>query len=505
VNDKIPKLKTIVLIPLLVMLLLTLLAGGATFQITHAWEKTVGHTTQQVTRALLINNIRLTLEEVRKEAPHNAELARQAWERAKQQVNALSQLTGESNVPLQLRLLLTDDVDLQRLDLLLNQDSMTVSLEQMIGSLQELREYSRSVSFTTTFCMLVLGMILMIVTAIDLSRLIGQLAHSRDLNVSLQENERRRIAQELHDGIIQELVELKRGYSPQKVDQIVDGIRRICHNLKPLMLEDVGLAASLEFLAEDLRKTMHCAVRLSIEENGLNQLPKPYELTLYRIIQELFNNIKKHSRATQVNVTLIYEPKESRLLRLYVKDNGVGFDPRRVRGGMGLVGIRERIQQMGGHLKIDAAVGKGSHCHIFIPVKPEALQDASAAAAQKPAPPKPPATTAPPVTTPAPPKPPATTAPPATTPAPTQPPATTAPPATTPAPTQPPATTAPPATTPAPTQPPATTAPPATTPAPTQPPATTAPPATTPAPTQPPATTAPPEPATPPPANTEPG
>src|SRR5690606_14504581 len=125
----------------------------------------------------------------------------------------------------------------------------------------------------------------------DLTRLVKALVQSRDLSTKIQEEERRRIAQDLHDGVIQEMSDLKRLYRPEKVDHIISSLRRVCHNLKPQVLDDLGLSAALDFLADDLRESGHTAVRMTVDVEGLARLPKDYELPLFRVIQELFANI----------------------------------------------------------------------------------------------------------------------------------------------------------------------------------------------------------------------
>ena len=136
-------------------------------------------------------------------------------------------------------------------------------------------------------------------------------------------------------------------------------------------MEDLGLSAALEFLADDLRQA-DIAVQLNLDEEGLALLPRDYELPLFRVVQELFSNIKHHARATSSSLTLVYNPEESPMLRGYVKDNGQGFDPQLAHKGMGLAGVRERVEQLGGRLVVESAPGTGSAFQFMIPVKKEA-------------------------------------------------------------------------------------------------------------------------------------
>jgi signal transduction histidine kinase len=218
--------------------------------------------------------------------------------------------------------------------------------------------------------MIVLGLVLTAITATDLDQLFQKLSRSRDLNIQLQEEERRRLAQELHDGVVQELIDLKRQYSPDKVEQVIDNLRRVCHNLKPQILEDLGLCAALRFLADDLRQAGIAQVHINLDEAGLAQLPKAYELPLFRVIQELCANLKRHAKASRVNLAISYNPQESPALSGYVSDNGQGFDPKTIAvTSMGLAGIKERIQQMDGQLHIHSKPGQGAKFQWTIPVK----------------------------------------------------------------------------------------------------------------------------------------
>jgi signal transduction histidine kinase len=111
-------------------------------------------------------------------------------------------------------------------------------------------------------------------------------------------------------------------------------------------------------------------VTLNLDVDGLNSLPKTYELPLFRVIQELCSNVKRHAQAEHVTLTVIYNPDESPLLRGYVTDNGRGFVPKESVGrGLGLTGVRERIEQVGGRLTIESTPGQGSQFQFIIPVE----------------------------------------------------------------------------------------------------------------------------------------
>lgn len=370
--------RRVILVPLLVMMLLTLLVGGTAFQQTRNWELAVRKVTRNVSELLIINNIRWNLQKVEQNRADHPEQAQATWQEVRQQVFVLAELHDKERLPDVFDTIRRSGSPPSDLNVLLNSSVFTLNLQQIDAELKDLQSYAQYVTGTVTLSMLILGLLLTGITAYDLDRLVHALMQSRDLNTKIQEEERRRIAQDLHDGVVQELIDLKRTYSPQKVDTLINNLRRVCHNLKPQVLDDLGLAAALEFLADDLRQHGVASVQLNLDQEGLAMLPKRYELPLFRVIQELFSNIKNHAGATSASVTVVYNPEESPMLRGYVRDNGKGFDPGNGSKGMGLTGVQERIQQLGGRISIesvragtqsDPAIPSGSTFQFFIPVK----------------------------------------------------------------------------------------------------------------------------------------
>jgi two-component system sensor histidine kinase DegS len=369
VNDRRRNSIQMILYPLGVMLLLTVLVGTTAFQVANTWRQTALNVAQHATQAVLLTNIRWTLEKVRREAVENPETAMTTWHSVQEQVNLLAQSSPERADFRLLQTYVAKDDNMRQANLLLKRDILNVRLAEVRDELDGLGAYSQFVTVAVTVAMLGLGGILMGITALDLSKLVRALVRSRDLNIRVQEEERRRIAQDLHDGVVQELVDLKRHYSPEKVDAIISNLRRVCHNLKPQVLEDLGLASALEFLGDELRQTEIVQVQVQLDADGIARLPKRYELPLFRVIQELLSNIKRHAQATQVTLTVVYNPEESHTLRAYVSDNGCGFVPGEQSGsGMGLTGVRERIQQLDGQLHIESQPGKGTRFQIQIPI-----------------------------------------------------------------------------------------------------------------------------------------
>jgi two-component system, NarL family, sensor kinase len=215
-----------------------------------------------------------------------------------------------------------------------------------------------------------LGAILAVFTLLEIDQLLGRLHQSRLLSEQIQEKERYRIAQELHDGTLQELIALKRHPDFSKLDGIIDQVRRVCYNLKPQVLDDLGLVAAIGFLADELKTFGITTVHMNVDEINLGKLPTELELPLFRIVQELCTNIKKHSTASQVWLVLSYEPEESPVLSGLVTDNGHGFDMQKTNthNTMGLSGIQERLRQLNGKLAITSSPGKGSQFQFVIPV-----------------------------------------------------------------------------------------------------------------------------------------
>ncbi len=204
--------------------------------------------------------------------------------------------------------------------------------------------------------------------------------------ITTQEEERRRISRELHDDTGQVLVTLKYSLAEllkelppdhgvlqkrvaegiKEVDEAMASVRAISHSLRPPLLDAGGLNISLkEFCKEFTRKTK---LKVNYEGVELENLPDDIAVTLFRFVQEAFSNILKHSQATAVIVTLRYLRGT---IRLSVVDNGVGIRRKRKGGGIGLVGIQERVEGLSGKLKVSSSPGKGTTIKASIPWKVE--------------------------------------------------------------------------------------------------------------------------------------
>lgn len=202
--------------------------------------------------------------------------------------------------------------------------------------------------------------------------------------IDAREEERRRIARELHDELGQRLTALKMELSslatperygaPDKrvaamlemVDDTVASVRRIATDLRPMMLDDLGLNAAIEWLARDSARRM--GIEISLELGDADPpISAAATIAVYRMVQEALTNIARHAKASAVHVQLRCEPDE---LLLVVRDDGIGFDEQAMHreGSHGLMGIRERARLLGGHLEIGNAPGGGGRIAVRLPM-----------------------------------------------------------------------------------------------------------------------------------------
>lgn len=220
-------------------------------------------------------------------------------------------------------------------------------------------------------------------------------AELRQLSVALesaQEEERKRIARELHDELGQNLTVLKMeisGLKPkvaggladhasranliadiERMDDLLNhtvyAIRRISADLRPQLLDDLGLVTALEALIKQVSRSsqIHCSLSLDPERLSINErLATP----LYRIAQEALNNVVKHSQATEATLSLSRDATNT--LQLEIRDNGKGFarEERRKTASFGLIGMRERVYALNGELVIDSRLGGGTTIRVSIP------------------------------------------------------------------------------------------------------------------------------------------
>ena len=198
-----------------------------------------------------------------------------------------------------------------------------------------------------------------------------------------QEAERKAIARELHDEVGQKLTAVSLGLGTFErlraageqefrehlhdvkdlAEQSLRAIREISAGLRPSVLDDLGLGPALQHQARQF--TRHTGTPVSVEITGdVSNLTDRHRISLYRIVQESLTNCAKHARAN--NVWVKVEADETRL-RLDVEDDGVGFERgAELNGGTGIVGIRERVRELGGSLKIDSRPQHGTRIEVLV-------------------------------------------------------------------------------------------------------------------------------------------
>jgi signal transduction histidine kinase len=218
----------------------------------------------------------------------------------------------------------------------------------------------------------------------------------KQLNETLEE-EIKRIASSVHDEAGQLLVAVHlalaevSGQLPDihrqqlatiepLLDQVENQLRRYSHELRPTILDDLGWIPAIRFLAEGVSKRANLPIQIRTKVGG--RLPAPVEIALYRVVQEALTNITKHARARCVAIQV---SRNGRMLCCSIADDGAGFDSRslqsdRARKGLGLIGMHERVNSLGGTLSIDSAPGRGTKLMIHVPL----TKDSSHARSRRP-------------------------------------------------------------------------------------------------------------------------
>jgi signal transduction histidine kinase len=207
--------------------------------------------------------------------------------------------------------------------------------------------------------------------------------------VSAQEEERRAISRELHDEVGQSLSALlmeagnAAAHLPTQSDPAhdiaqfrrhVDSIKKLAEAsvqvirnmallLRPSMLDDFGLLPALEWQAREVSKRTGLRVQVSADE-AAGELPDELRTCIYRVVQEALHNCARHAQARTVKITVDQEPTR---IVLTVEDDGHGFDARRVRG-LGLVGMEERVNHLGGAFAVKSAPGSGTRVEVELPL-----------------------------------------------------------------------------------------------------------------------------------------
>ncbi|MCC6988671.1 MAG: sensor histidine kinase [Acidobacteria bacterium] len=198
----------------------------------------------------------------------------------------------------------------------------------------------------------------------------GELEQLTRLMLHVQEDERRRIARELHDEAGQLLTAVKieleldgQAKAGSLVGRALNQVRDLSNLLRPSVLDDLGLAAALRVLADDFTARAGLHVTLDLDE-AARRLPADAEVVIYRVVQEALTNVARHARATTARVQIV---RRAEAVRLVVEDNGhgvaAGAEPH-----LGWLGMRERVTAQGGHLEFGRARDGGVRLDAHIPV-----------------------------------------------------------------------------------------------------------------------------------------
>ena len=204
---------------------------------------------------------------------------------------------------------------------------------------------------------------------------------------SAQEEERMRLARELHDDTIQAVIALKqRVQLAQKsvkdqntrkslseletlAEQTIENLRRLTRALRPIYLEDLGLVTALEMLANETKRANHLDIKFH-QQGQERRLSREVELALYRIAQEALNNVVHHAKAKHAVLQVVF----NREIKLEVTDDGVGFNVPKSptdfapSGHFGLLGIRERADLIGARLEVQSEAGRGTRLIVHLPI-----------------------------------------------------------------------------------------------------------------------------------------
>lgn len=209
----------------------------------------------------------------------------------------------------------------------------------------------------------------------DLRRLAGRL-------MTAQDDERRRIARDLHDDLSQRLAFLamdlgKLATNPSahelaadvrplqlRAAEAAETVRRISHQLHPSVLDDIGLEAALEQYAEEFEQRSGISTQFN-SRNMPDSLPMEVASSIYHIAQECLRNVAKHSRAETVSIDLEFRDE---VVRLTIKDEGIGLDADQPDRGIGIVAMKERAHLVNGTLSIQSQTGAGTEVSVEVPV-----------------------------------------------------------------------------------------------------------------------------------------
>ena len=226
-------------------------------------------------------------------------------------------------------------------------------------------------------------------------RLSGNMQYYISQITKAQEEERKRVSRELHDVVVQDLlnlqlifhqlndedVQMANNWSVHKenildnINKSIDDVRNCSQNLRPGLIEQLGLMLSLALLTDGLKQEtgIECYVKVSGKQQ---ELPSDTETVLYRITQEAINNIRKHSKATVINIKILFGRNN---VKLIISDNGIGFQvPKDIgillrQDKLGIMGMIERSRLVSGKININSELGKGTTITVVAPFSLKSL------------------------------------------------------------------------------------------------------------------------------------
>ncbi len=236
------------------------------------------------------------------------------------------------------------------------------------------------------------------VIAIQNARLYQDLVDEKQRMIEVQEEARKKLARDLHDGptqsvsaiamrvnLVRRMLERDPAMAAEELAKIEDlarrttkEIRHMLFTLRPLVLESQGLAAALQAMAEKMKETFGQTVIVKVDPKTVEQIEMGKQGVIFYIVEEAVNNARKHAQANHIWVRLGMLEKEPEIVLLEIADDGVGFDVESVnrsydrRGSLGMINLRERTELVSGLLNIDSAPGKGTRVQVFIPLSEEA-------------------------------------------------------------------------------------------------------------------------------------
>ncbi len=236
------------------------------------------------------------------------------------------------------------------------------------------------------------------VIAIQNARLYQDLADEKERMQDAQEEARKKLARDLHDGPTQSVsaiamrVSLARRMLDRDPSAVAEElakiedlarrttkeIRHMLFTLRPLVLETQGLVAALQSNAEKMKETYNQDVSIQVDSQLATQIEMGKSGVIFYIAEEAINNARKHAKAATIWVRLNPLPKHPEIAFLEISDNGVGFDVAEVdksydkRGSLGMVNLRERAELVNGILNIQSSPGKGTKIQVFIPLTEDA-------------------------------------------------------------------------------------------------------------------------------------